>query len=61
MPKVMIQSNNSSPRESEVTFEYQKGKWSLKSPGMKRFLDKGKMKGGEGVGFDIKKEQIWGA
>ena len=35
----MTQSNTFSPRGSEVHFESQKGRWKLKSPRMKKFLE----------------------
>ena len=41
----MTQSNTSSPRGSEIPFECQRGRWQLKFPRMKRFLEEGRVEG----------------
>ena len=57
----MTESNTSSPCGSEVPFESQRGRWQLKSPRMKRFLDEGRMEGKkESVLLSVREEQIGG-
>ena len=57
----MTQSNTSSPWESEVPLESQRGWWQLKSPGMKRFLEEGRIEGEkESVLPLVGEEQIGG-
>ena len=41
----MTKLNTSPSRESEVTSEFQRGWWQLKSPRIKRFLEEEKMDG----------------
>ena len=58
----ICQLNTSSPQESEVPFEFQRGRWQLKSPRMKIFLEEGRMEGEKKLVLpSVGEERIGGA